>query len=323
VHPKTAAHATDLFHLNNEGIEDLLPADRVAAGGYTLIGGGVSVGITALCVAYTMGFRKFHLFGYDSSNRAGETHAYAQRMNKLIPNIDVEWGGRTFNASMPMKLQAEAFRSFAEALIEEGCTIEVHGDGLLPAMWNVEPMTEREKYQRLWSDYRYRTLAPGESMVERFVELAKPDGKIIDFGCGTGRAALKMQEMGLDVLAVDFTDNCRDKPALAVSFLQWDLTRPLPVYAPYGYCTDVMEHIPPEMVGTVIRNVMASAERVFFQIATIPDNFGATIGQRLHLTVKPREWWVEQFAEYRIEWQDVSTTHVCLYVTRGADDAAR
>jgi hypothetical protein len=51
VHPETAAHADMLFHLNNEGIEDLLPPERVAAGGYALVGGGVSVGITALCVA--------------------------------------------------------------------------------------------------------------------------------------------------------------------------------------------------------------------------------------------------------------------------------
>jgi SAM-dependent methyltransferase len=160
-------------------------------------------------------------------------------------------------------------------------------------------------------------------MVERFVEIAKPDGKIIDFGCGTGRAALKMQEMGLDVLAVDFTDNCRDKPALALSFLQWDLTRPLPVSAPYGYCTDVMEHIPTDLVGTVISNIMASAERVFFQIATVPDKFGASIGQTLHLTVKPHEWWLEQFAEYRIEWQDAGDVHSCFYVTRGGADASR
>jgi SAM-dependent methyltransferase len=324
VHPDTAASATDLFHLNNEGIEDLLPADRVAAGGYTLIGGGVSVGITALCVAYTLGFRKFHLFGYDSSNRAGETHAYSQRMNRLIPNIDVEWGGRTFNASMPMKLQAEAFRSFAEALIEEGCEIEVHGDGLLPAMWNVEPMTEREKYQKLWGDWRYRTLAPGEKTVEQFLEVAKPDGLVIDFGCGTGRAGLKMQEAGLEVFLVDFTDNCRDKPALALSFLQWDLTKPgQPTKAPYGYCTDVMEHIPTGDVDAVIANIMASAERVFFQIATVPDNFGATIGQTLHLTVQPHGWWADKFSGHRIEWQERTSVYSCFYVTRGAADAPR
>ena len=34
----------------------------IEAGGYTLVGGGVSVGITALTLAYAMGFRKLHLF---------------------------------------------------------------------------------------------------------------------------------------------------------------------------------------------------------------------------------------------------------------------
>jgi SAM-dependent methyltransferase len=316
VHPDTGDHATMLFHLANIDIEDLLPPDRVAEGGYTLVGGGVSVGITALTTAYTLGFRRLHLFGYDSSNRGVETHAYSQPHNSMIPNISVEWAGKTYLASMPMKVQAEAFQRFAPALIEAGCEIEVYGSGLLPAMWHIEPMTEREKYQKLWAREDYRRWAPGEDTVGTFRRIVKPDGLVIDFGCGTGRAALEMDEAGLDVLCVDFTDNCRDKAAMRLRFFEWDLTKRLPVSAPYGYCTDVMEHIPPEDVPTVIANIMASTPAAFFQIATVPDNFGAVIGQKLHLTVQPHEWWAEQFAGYSIEWQEAGAVHSCFYIKR-------
>jgi SAM-dependent methyltransferase len=317
VHPETAASADEFFHLNFDGVEDLLPPAKVEEGGYTLVGGGVSVGITALVAAFVLGYRKMHLFGYDSSNRAGATHAYKQWWNEGIPQIDVTWGYRQFRASMPMKLQAEAFPRFAAQLIEEGCELTVHGDGLLPAIWNEPPADERQKYQLMWMNPNYGRKSPGEESAETFAEVVKPDGLVADFGCGTGRGAKAINDItGCDVLLVDFTDNCRDKDLMHLRFLQWDLTKPMPFRAPYGYCADVMEHIPTDDVPAVIANIMAAAERVFFQISTIPDQFGATIGQRLHLTVRSHGWWAERFAGYRIEWQEETDIYSSFYIKR-------
>jgi uncharacterized Rossmann fold enzyme len=227
VHPETAKYADEFFHLNFDGVEDLLPPEKVAEGGYTLCGGGVSVGITAMVVAFAMGYRKLHLFGFDSSNRAGATHAYSQHWNADIPTIDVRWGAKTYNASMPMKLQAEAFQRYASQLREEGVEITVHGDGLLPAMWREPPTTEREKYQLLWALGGYGHTSPGEQVASVFKDVAKPTGRVIDFGCGSGKGALAIiEQTGCAVLLTDFTDNCRDKAAIGLPFLQWDLTRP-------------------------------------------------------------------------------------------------
>jgi hypothetical protein len=41
---------------------------------------------------------------------------------------------------------------------------------------------------------------------------------------------------------------------------------------------------------------MTSAASVFFQISTVPDSFGATINQTLHLTVHSPGWWIDRFA---------------------------
>jgi hypothetical protein len=138
--------------------------------------------------------------------------------------------------------------------------------------------------------------------------LARPpkDAEIIDFGAGTGRGALMLALFGgLRVKMVDFAENCLDEDVrkacvsqpTRISFKQHDLTRPLADVAPYGYCCDVMEHIPPADVPTVLSNILASAEHVFFNISTVDDVMGATIGETLHLSVHPTEWWVEQIKD--------------------------
>lgn len=308
VNPATmkAVAMPTVWHLALENIEDLFPAERKRRGGYALTGGGTTVGNTALCVAYAMGHRKFDLYGYDSSHKGEASHAYDQPMNQFIPTADVEWAGKTYHCSVAMKAQAEKFQVTARDLLEAGCELRVHGDGLLPAMWNtpVECLSEQDKYRLLWQLDSYRHGSPGEDTADLFLDLVKPAGRIVDFGCGTGRAALKMAARGHDVLLVDFADNCRDEEATGLPFLECDLTEPVGFTAPYGFCADVMEHIPPSDVDTVIRNIMDAAAKVFFQISTVPDRFGAVIHQSLHLTVKDHDWWQGTFRRlgFKVEW---------------------
>jgi hypothetical protein len=301
-----ATARTTLWHLTSEeDMERMFPPERVAAGGYALIGGGVTVGNSALCAAYALGYRKFEIYGYDSSHRGNDSHAYEQHMNKFLPTVDVEWGGKTYKSSLAMKIQAERFQLTGNALIREGCTLKVHGDGLLPAMWNSKPenLTEKDKYRMMYLSESYREESPGERQVPTIMELLKPEGKIIDFGCGTGRAGIELAKRGLSPFLIDFADTCRDEEALSLPFLEWDMTHPIPQSAPFGMCCDVMEHIPPKDVSLVIENIMASAENVFFLISTIQDKWGEMIGCELHLTVKPHAWWKAMFDKYQVTYE--------------------
>lgn len=319
VNPGTMAKVANpvVWHPVFEGIAELFPEPRRKAE-YTIVG-GTSAGTHALCAAYALGHRELHCFGYDSSHRGMESHTYSQPMNQGIPNVEVEWAGKTYLCSVAMKDQAERFPVTARELLSLGCKLTVHGDGLLPAIWSTPPekRSEKDKYRLMWQFNAYRAVAPGERLVDLFLEMAKPDGRIIDFGAGTGRAALKMAQKGCDVLLIDFADNCRDHEAIALPFLEWDLSKPCPIKAPYGFCTDVMEHIPPHQVDTVLANIFGSADRVFFQISLVDDACGALIGQPLHLSVHPFGWWLEKLQQHgQVSWSFDGRESAMFYVKK-------
>jgi hypothetical protein len=299
VNPLTldAAPAPVLWHSALHVNEDWFPQARRKRGNYALLGGEASSGLGALCVAYCLGFRKFEIFGYDSCHsEGGESHAYPQPMNGTIPVMAFSWAGRWFQTSVTMRTQAERFPILAQALQQAGATLNVWGNGLLQHIWLSPPenLAERDKYAQMWQMDAYRRMSPGEINAGTFLAEMQIEGTgpVIDFGCGTGRGGLALARAGLEVILTDFVSNSRDQEALELPFLEWDLTLPCPLRAPYGYCSDVMEHIPPDDVAKVAANIMASAEKVFFQISTVDDDFGKIfLSQPLHLSIHDHEWW--------------------------------
>lgn len=97
----------------------------------TLIGGGTTVAMKALCGAYALGYRVIHVYGLDSSFDGETHHAYAQSENDGDAVVDVNVGDRRFKAAPWMVRQVEDFMSLANELAQRGCEIHVHCGGLL------------------------------------------------------------------------------------------------------------------------------------------------------------------------------------------------
>ena len=305
-----------LFHLQIEDDELQEELDSRAPCEYLMLGTAVSVGIVALELVYALGYRKIECYGYDSSHRDGESHVVRQEMNDIVACMNTTFAGKDYLTSLPMKMQVERFMMVADALKRSGCAIEVHGDGLLPAMWKTpeEQLTEKEKYVRVWSTLEYRKHSPAEGLVQ-LINSKLPDGDLLDFGCGTGRAAALLSQMGRSVTMLDFAPNCRDEYAANLPFYEVDMTESIPLRAEAGYCVDVMEHIEPDKVERVVENITNAAKTVFFQISTAHDSLGELIGHDLHLSVHDHLWWKALLSRFgTIKWEEEGETTASFVV---------
>ena len=309
-----------LWHSVIDGIDEHIPDHE----DYALIGGGLTVGLSAMCLVYTLGYRNLHLYGYDSSYHEDQSHAYEQALNKGEQTCEVTVNGKTFKSSLTMGRQAELFQQVAFNLIDAGCIITVDGEGAIPeiakcSMLPRTEITEEEKYKSMWSIDAYRVHSPGERVASLFCAMFNPKGTVIDFGCGSGKGGAKIDKLRgstCKVILADFADNCVDK-GNNLPFVYCDLVKGTELKGDYGYCTDVMEHIPTEDVDKVIKTIMGAVPKAFFQICLVNDSFGGMIGHPLHLSIFPSVWWYERFKNlgYKIEWMEADSINVQLFVT--------
>lgn len=131
--PPVQDKADYLWNAHFDGIDKFLPENDSGASALTITGGS-TVGLMAMSLAYIMGYKKFHLFGYDSCYSRDMHHAYEQKINDNDKTIDVVWGGHHFKCSPWHAMQAREFLGLSPNMVECGCEISVYGNGLLPAM---------------------------------------------------------------------------------------------------------------------------------------------------------------------------------------------
>lgn len=185
--------------------------------------------------------------------------------------------------------------------------------------------TERATYEDVWSSVDgYAEHAPGEHWLPVFLDMVgkpKHGTTALDAGTGSGKGALALKAAGFDVTLCDVTDAGLVEDAKALPFVEACLWREIPKALPmryaydYVYCTDVLEHIPPEFTMLVIDQLLQVAKRgVFLSISLVPDQFGVWVGKSLHQTVRPFVWWRDHLAELGevIEARDCAMTGVYL-----------
>jgi SAM-dependent methyltransferase len=155
----------------------------------------------------------------------------------------------------------------------------------------ITPEQERLKYEKTWDRRNYRLNSPGERSVPQFLSKDPERGTLIDFGCGTGRATRKLINSGFDAFGVDIANNAVDTGIPVEVACLWEKK----FSAKWAYSCDVLEHIPTEHIDAVLDNM--DTENCFLRVHLHEDKFGKTIGEVLHLTVKPHEWWLEKISK--------------------------
>ncbi|MEN6605917.1 MAG: class I SAM-dependent methyltransferase [Bryobacteraceae bacterium] len=172
---------------------------------------------------------------------------------------------------------------------------------------------ERAKYAQMWQRTEYTVTSPGLNAVEWLLKewpIALRCGDVVlDVGCGEGRAAADWLKRGYRVICVDHCLDALNASDIAVpvndrveSCIWHDWPRLVPTrtfrLATLAYCVDVLEHLPETFVMLAVQRMLDAAHNVFIQVAHFKDEVhGAMIGETLHLTVKPFEWWRDRLAD--------------------------
>ena len=104
---------------------------------------------------------------------------------------------------------------------------------------------------------------------------------------------------------MDFAYNALDPESAEYfgdRFVQHDITKKTALRCDWAYCTDMMEHLPPESIDDALATILESADNCYFEISTIKDHFGdhPDIQEQLHLSVFEYNWWLKKFSEHGV-----------------------
>lgn len=204
-------HAVRLWNPAIGGIADYLPDDPKFE---VLVGGGSTVGLKAIALAFLMGYRKIHLFGFDSCYQGDQHHAYDQALNDGEKVIDIAVNGQKFKAASWMVTQAHEFRELApELVVKHGVELNVHGTGLIPYIAHLlNPETEDKIHlvDGLWwptHDYECRPSIIGDQGdLDVFYRHVKNFKVVIQAGGNVGVWPLRLAEKFQQVITFEPDD---------------------------------------------------------------------------------------------------------------------
>lgn len=135
----------------------------------------------------------------------------------------------------------------------------------------------------------------GHSHLRTVMDWAQVIGarSVLDYGCGQGTLRQHAEkEFSKDIIRVsEYDPGIRGKDHL-------------PKPAQMIVCTDVLEHIEPDLIDNVLKHQFALAERgAFFVIALRPARETLPDGRNAHLLIRQPQWWLDSLmdAGWKIE----------------------
>lgn len=294
-------------------------AKRTLPAGEWALTGGCSVGLRALTMAAFLGFRDLHIFGMDGCEGATGKHAAAHPSQPKGYNV-VEYppGSGIEYRTTPSML--EAARTTWHELDQLPASVKTtfYGEGLVQAMAKdyrpnrkrlSAPIAEMKgllispEYAELNQRLHRENLAYGVGGAKHaalVLKIAEAVGtrSILDYGCGKGYLG---KELPFGILEYD--------PAVPG---KQESPRP----ADFVVCTDVLEHVEPELIHHVLQDIARCLLRVgYFVIHTGPAGKTLADGRNTHLLQRDRHWWsnmLGRFFQVGKLWQVGPELHVLV-----------
>lgn len=161
-------------------------------------------------------------------------------------------------------------------------------------------------YNRLYrfGYHRKNDYSHARGIIARIADGRLPVKSVLDIGCSYGWAVAKLVEMGLRASGVDVAKPAVRRGVKAGLDLHLASATGLP-FPDRSFdlvmSTDCFEHLRPEDVDAAVGEAWrVSARYLAFKINPRPDgstHWKLLAGTRLHLTVRPLEFWIDKFRE--------------------------
>jgi uncharacterized Rossmann fold enzyme len=300
-HPKCfkalKEYTLSTFHLSTPTTQLVFPKEPL------YVGGGGTVGLTALALAIALGYRHVVLLGYDSSFDGQARHVAHQPQNDKLNTLPIYIEDREYVTTHAMAAQAMDFFPFYNAIraICPEFTIDLMGDGLFydfVTTNNRAPTRERElsKYVTAYQLDDYGMTRERRDAIKREVSAIPEISHWLDVSCGRAETREIATELGIPWWGTETV------PALVGGRVQL-ATLPHTGLQSKAYdlvsLIEVIEHLLPEDLEPALRELERLARKHILISAAIAECWIG--GVNLHPSAMSEEKWGTLF---RSIWGD-------------------
>lgn len=299
-HPAVFDHLTDnrvsLWHVFATDAE----AKRILPRGEWALTGGSSVGLRALSIANFLGFRDLHVFGMDGSEGKTGKHA-AEHPNQPKDYALTTYDGIEYRTTSSMLHCARETWHELDQMGSE-VTATFYGDGLV---------------QHMARNYRPNPVAKGKAIIGiTQPELISAEYAGLNaelhrsnplYGVGGARHAETVKKLAASLSTTSVLDYGCGKGRLAHSlpYPIWEYDPAIPGKtasprpADLVVCTDVLEHIEPEMLRFVLDDLRRCVVKMgYFVIHMGPASKTLPDGRNTHLIQQDASWWKHKLKKF-------------------------
>lgn len=298
---------------------------RILPHGEMLFTGGSDVGMRTLVLARFLGYREFHVFGFDGCMYEKSGFHAAEHPNPPPYCFEVELNDKKFLTTPALLECAKQLPKEIDELSD--VTAKFYGNGIAQEIMKDYKKTPNYKSGYLWMNKEplisdeYRKLnaelhesntrygAGGSKHTETVKQLIKtlitPENQIpsvLDYGAG------------------------KQFLAKSLSFPIWSYDPAIPEIsetpkpADLVICTDVLEHIEPDKLHAVLQDLKRCVKQVgYFVISTRQAKKTYANGKNTHLLVKDKYWWESKLSKYFLipekgvtEKKEVNELHIVV-----------
>ncbi len=280
------------FHLGTPTTRSVFPDQDL------YVGGGGTIGLTAIALAVALGYRSVILYGMDSSFDGEKRHVVHQPQNDGEEIIPVWVDDRKYMTSMAMADQVMQFFPFHKALREAypDVTIDIIGDGLFYdfVVTNNNPSSrdrELAKYVDAYKEDNYGMSLERAKGLAALLSRIPFNGSYLDVSCGRAESLNLARQLGFGTVQGTETVEALCGPNVVHAVL------PTIPFADKSFDTvsliEVIEHLVPDDIVPTLNELTRLARHHILISAAIYEHWIA--GVNLHPSAMPVEKWEEIF----------------------------